>query len=43
VRFTLGDRALLAAWLHRLSRDVLNRLPLVVRPDTVLRSLMDLS
>jgi putative transposase len=33
VRFTPGDRAL----LHRLPRDVLNRLHLVVRPDTVLR------
>lgn len=32
-----GDRALLAALLHRLPRDVLNRLHLVVRPDTVLR------
>ena len=37
VRFTAGDRALLAALLHRLPRDVLNRLHLVVRPDTVLR------
>jgi hypothetical protein len=37
VRFTPGDRALLAALLHRLPRDVLNRLHLVVRPDTVLR------
>ena len=27
VRFTPGDRALLAALLHRLPRDVLNRLP----------------
>ncbi len=35
VRFTPGDRALLAA-LHRLPRDVLKRLHLVVRPDTVL-------
>jgi putative transposase len=34
VRFTPGDRALLAALLHRLPRDVLNRLHLVVRPDT---------
>jgi hypothetical protein len=31
VRFTAGDRALLAALLHRLPRDVLNRLHLVVR------------
>jgi hypothetical protein len=37
VRFTPGDRALLAALLHRFPRDVLNRLHLVVRPDTVLR------
>jgi hypothetical protein len=37
VRFTLADRALLAALLHRLPRDVLKRLHLVVRPDTVLR------
>ena len=38
VRFTPGDRALLAALLHRIPRDVLKRLHLVVRPDTVLRS-----
>ena len=37
VRFTPGDRALLAALLHRLPRHVLKRLHLVVRPDTVLR------
>jgi putative transposase len=37
VRFTPGDRALLAALLHRLPREVLKRLHLVVRPDTVLR------
>jgi hypothetical protein len=36
-RFTLADRALLAALLHRLPRGVLKRLHLVVRPDTVLR------
>ncbi|AQW54266.1 hypothetical protein ACIQPP_46120 [Streptomyces violaceusniger] len=36
-RFTPGDRAILAALLHRLPRDVLRRLRLVVRPDTVLR------
>ena len=36
-RFTAGDRALLAALLRRLPRNVLNRLHLVVRPDTVLR------
>jgi putative transposase len=43
VRFTRVDRALLAALLHRLPRDLLKRLHLLVRPDTVLRSLMDLS
>lgn len=43
VRFTPGDRALLAALLHGLPRDVLKRMRLVVSPDTVLRSLMDLS
>jgi putative transposase len=37
VRFTPGDRAILATLLHRLPRDVLRRLRLVVRPDTVLR------
>jgi putative transposase len=37
VRFTPADRALLAALLHRLPRDLLRRLHLVVRPDTVLR------
>jgi putative transposase len=37
IRSTPGDRALLAALLHRLPRDVLKRLHLVVRPDTVLR------
>ena len=37
VRFTPADRVLLAALLHRLPRDVLKRLHLVVRPDTVLR------
>jgi putative transposase len=36
-RFTPVDRALLAALLHRLPRQVLKRLHLVVRPDTVLR------
>jgi hypothetical protein len=36
VRFTPADRALLAALLHRLPRDVLKRLHLVVRPDIVL-------
>jgi hypothetical protein len=42
VRFTLADRVLLAALLHRLLRDVLKRLHLVVRPDTVLRWHRDL-
>jgi putative transposase len=37
VRFAPADPALLAALLHRLPRDVLKRLHLVVRPDTVLR------
>ena len=37
VRFTPGDRALLAALLHQIPRDVLKRLHLVVRPATVLR------
>jgi transposase InsO family protein len=42
VRFTLADRALLAALLHRFPREVLKRLHLVVRPDTVLRWHRDL-
>ena len=37
MRFTPADRTLLAALLHGLLRDVLKRLRLVVRPDTVLR------
>jgi hypothetical protein len=41
-RFTPADRALLAALLHQLPRDVLKRLNLVVRPDTVLRWHRDL-
>jgi len=41
-RFCPGDRAFLAALLYRLPRDVLCRLRLLVRPDTVLRSLVDL-
>jgi putative transposase len=36
-RFAPGDRAFLAALLHRLPRDVLGRFRLLVRPDTVLR------
>src|SRR5258705_9105766 len=42
VRFDASDRALLSALLHRLPRDVLRRLRLLVRPDTVLRSHRDL-
>jgi putative transposase len=42
VRFDASDRALLAALLHRLSRDVLRRVRLLVRPDTVLRWHRDL-
>lgn len=37
VRFTASDRAFMAALLHRLPRDVLQRLRLLIRPDTVLR------
>jgi putative transposase len=37
VRFDAGDRAFLAALLHRLPRTVLRRVRLLVRPDTVLR------
>jgi hypothetical protein len=37
VRFTPAYRAMLAALLHQLPRDVLKRLHLAVRPDTVLR------
>jgi len=37
IRFTPADRALLAALLHRLPGDVLRRIRLVVRPETVLR------
>jgi putative transposase len=37
IRFDLSDRAFLAALLHRLPRDVLRRVRLLVRPDTVLR------
>jgi putative transposase len=42
VRFDASDRALLAALLHRLPRDVLRRVRLLVRPDTVLRWHRDL-
>jgi putative transposase len=34
IRFTSADRALLAALLHRLPRDVLRRVRLLVRPET---------
>jgi putative transposase len=42
VRFNAGDRAFLAALLHRLPRDVLRSMRLLVRPDTVLRGHRDL-
>ncbi|MFJ9682801.1 integrase core domain-containing protein [Streptomyces sp. NPDC101194] len=42
MRFTPSDRAFLAALLHRLPRDVLRRVRLLVRPDTVLRRHRDL-
>jgi putative transposase len=42
VHFTTADRALLAALLHRLPRQALRRLRLLVRPDTVLRWHRDL-
>jgi len=42
VRFTPADRAFLAALLHRFPRDVLRRVRLLVRPETVLRWHRDL-
>jgi len=42
VRFTPSDRAFLAALLHRPPRNVLRRVRLLVRPDTVLRWHRDL-
>ncbi len=42
MRFTAADRALLAALLHRLPRQTLRRLRLLVRPDTILRWHRDL-
>ena len=42
VRFTLPDRALLAALLRWLSPEALRRMRLLVRPDTVLRWHRDL-
>jgi hypothetical protein len=41
-RFSLADRAFLAALLHRLPRDVLGRFRLLVRPETMLRWHRDL-
>jgi putative transposase len=42
VRFEASDRALLAALLHHLPTQVLRRMRLLVRPDTVLRWHRDL-
>jgi putative transposase len=42
VRFAPADRAFLAALLHQLPRDVLRRVRLLVRPETVLRWHRDL-
>jgi putative transposase len=42
VRFAPADRALVAALLHRLPRDVLHRVRLLVRPETALRWRRDL-
>jgi hypothetical protein len=42
VRFNPVDRAFLTALLHRLPREALRRLRLLVRPDTVLRWHRDL-
>jgi putative transposase len=42
VRFSPADRALLAALLHRLPRQILHRLRLLIRPDTILRWHRDL-
>jgi hypothetical protein len=42
VRFTLIDRAWLAAVLHRLHRNVLREIRLLVHPETVLRWHRDL-
>jgi putative transposase len=41
-RFSSGDRAFLAALLHRLPQDLLGRIRLLVHPDTVLRWHWDL-
>jgi hypothetical protein len=42
VRFAPADRAFLSALLHRLPRDGLHRVVLLVRPETVLRWHRDL-
>jgi putative transposase len=42
MRFCPTDRALLAALLHRLPRQTLHRLCLLIRPDTILRWHRDL-
>jgi hypothetical protein len=42
VRFTPGDRVFLAALLYRLPPEVVRRLRLLVRPDTILRWHRDL-
>jgi transposase len=42
IRFDPSDRAFLAALLHRLPRDLLRRVRLLVRPETVLRWHRDL-
>jgi putative transposase len=42
LRLCPGDRAFLPALLHRLPRDVLGRIRLLVRPETVLRWHRDL-
>jgi hypothetical protein len=42
IRFAPADRAFLAALLHRLPRTALHRIPLLVRPATVLRWHSDL-
>jgi hypothetical protein len=42
VRFTPSDRVFLAALLHRLPPEVVRRLRLLVRPDTILRRHRDL-
>ena len=42
VQFAASDRALLAALLHRIPRELLKQVHLVVRPDTILRWHRDL-